>query len=88
MEHIRPVMLMVSADYLEQDCDQAVAGIEQLLKAVWQSEFLCRFSLYRTAIILIADVGLELGINKRSRQILEEILPQVSSDRQACNCWS
>lgn len=62
-----------------QQRDQASSGIEHLLKALWHSEFLCRFNLYRTAIILLADIGLEFGITRRSRQILEEIMPQVSN---------
>lgn len=55
-------------------------GIEHLLRALWYSEFLCRFNLYRTAIIILADIGLEFGMTKRSRQILEEIMPQVSTN--------
>ncbi|PPQ78100.1 hypothetical protein CVT25_015634 [Psilocybe cyanescens] len=39
-----------------------------------------RFNLYRTAIIILADIGLEFGMTKRSRQILEEIMPQVSTN--------
>lgn len=57
--------------------DQALSGVEHLLRALWHSEFLCRFNFYRTGIILLADVGLEFGMSKRSRQILEEIIPQV-----------
>lgn len=53
-------------------------GIDHLLKALWYSEFLCRFSLYRTAIIILADIGLEFGMTQKSRQIIEEIMPQVS----------
>ncbi|KAJ7582745.1 hypothetical protein C8J56DRAFT_791650 [Mycena floridula] len=52
-------------------------AIEQLLTALWHSEFLFRLPLYRTAIILLADVGLEFGMSKRCRRILEEIMPQV-----------
>jgi len=53
------------------------SGIDHLLKALWHSEFLCRFALYRTGIILLADISLEFGMSKRSRQILEEVMPQV-----------
>ncbi|KAF9532947.1 hypothetical protein CPB83DRAFT_873879 [Crepidotus variabilis] len=60
--------------------DQSTSGIDHLLKALWHSEFLCRFGLYRTAVILLADIGLEFGMSKRSQQILEEIMPQIIQD--------
>jgi hypothetical protein len=62
---------------MQQQCDQATSAIEPLLKALWLSEFQGRLNSYRTAIILLADVGLEFGMTKRSRRILEEIMPQV-----------
>ncbi|KAH0583911.1 hypothetical protein H2248_009503 [Termitomyces sp. 'cryptogamus'] len=58
-------------------CDQATSAIDQLLKALWHSEFLTRFSDYRTGIILLADVSIEFHLPKRSQRILEEIMPQV-----------
>ena len=58
---------------------QGSAAVEQLLRALWHSEFQCRYGSYRTAIILLADVGLEFGMTKRCKRILEEIMPQVSS---------
>ena len=48
------------------------------MRALWHSEFQCRYGSYRTAIILLADVGLEFGMTKRCKRILEEIMPQVS----------
>jgi hypothetical protein len=33
--------------------------------------------VYRTAIILLADVSLQFGMSRRARKILEEIMPQV-----------
>ncbi|KAI0283133.1 hypothetical protein BGY98DRAFT_1087979 [Russula aff. rugulosa BPL654] len=56
---------------------QGSAAVEQLLRALWHSEFQCRYGSYRTAIILLADVGLEFGMTKRCKRILEEIMPQV-----------
>ncbi|EMD38521.1 hypothetical protein CERSUDRAFT_82798 [Gelatoporia subvermispora B] len=57
--------------------DQAHTGIEMLLTALWHAEFQGRYGLYRTAIILLADVGLEFGMTKWCRRILEEIMPQI-----------
>jgi hypothetical protein len=57
---------------------QASTAVEQLLRALWHSEFQGRYGSYRTAIILLADVGLEFGMTKRCKRILEEIMPQVS----------
>ncbi|EGN92472.1 hypothetical protein SERLA73DRAFT_99306 [Serpula lacrymans var. lacrymans S7.3] len=61
---------------------QVASAIEPLLTSLWNSEFQGRFPLYRLSIILLADVGLELGQTKRCRQILEEILPQVISGNE------
>ncbi|KIY50891.1 hypothetical protein FISHEDRAFT_37690 [Fistulina hepatica ATCC 64428] len=57
--------------------NQASIAIEKLLVALWHSEFLCHFDEYRTAMIMLADVGIDFGIAVRSQQILEELLPQV-----------
>lgn len=62
-----------------KECSQAAHAIEQLLMALWNSEFLFRLSYYRTSIVLLADVGLEFGMSKRCRRILEEVMPQVSA---------
>jgi hypothetical protein len=58
---------------------QASTAIESLLRALWHAEFLCHYDSYRIGIILLADVGLEFGMSKRCRRILDEIMPQVST---------
>lgn len=68
----------------QQQVGQASTAVEQLLRALWHSEFQCRYGSYRTAIILLADVGLEFGMTKRCKRILEEIMPQVSSPIMWC----
>lgn len=62
--------------------DQAHACVEQLLKAIWHAEFLSHYGLYRTAVLLLADVGLEFGMTKWCRRIADEIMPQV--ERHFC----
>lgn len=62
---------------VEQRYDQSTTAIEQLLKALWHSEFLTRLTDYRTGIILLADISLEFGMSKRSQRILDEIMPQA-----------
>jgi hypothetical protein len=57
--------------------DHASISVERLLQALWHSEFQFRLNLYRTGIILLADVGLEYGMTKHCRRILDEIMPQV-----------
>ncbi|KAK0500607.1 hypothetical protein EDD18DRAFT_1348017 [Armillaria luteobubalina] len=58
-------------------CEQSPTAIHHLLTSLWHSEFLLRLNLYRTSIIMLADVGLELGLTKRSRRMLERIMPQL-----------
>ncbi|KDQ60855.1 hypothetical protein JAAARDRAFT_31853 [Jaapia argillacea MUCL 33604] len=73
-------------------CGQASTTIEQLLTALWHSEFQCRYSLYRTGIILLADVGLEFGMTKRCQKIIEEIMPQIINgddiEQRAVACFT
>ncbi|KAI0306373.1 hypothetical protein B0F90DRAFT_1814283 [Multifurca ochricompacta] len=71
---------------------QAATTVEQLLRALWHSEFQCRYASYRTGIILLADVGLEFGMTQRCKRILEEIMPQVIDgddlEQRALACYT
>lgn len=58
-------------------CEQSHASVDQLLTALWHAEYHGRYNLYRTAIILLADVGLEFGMTKWCKRILDEVMPQV-----------
>lgn len=60
-----------------QETEQSAYTIERLLTALWHAEYQFRFNYYRTGMIMLADIGLELGMTKRSQQIVESILPQV-----------
>jgi len=62
--------------------DQGSAIVDKLLVALWHAEFQCRYGLYRSGLILLADIGLEFGMTKKSRRMLEEIMPQVSEFRR------
>ncbi|KAI5899674.1 uncharacterized protein SCHCODRAFT_02605806 [Schizophyllum commune H4-8] len=57
--------------------DQASYTMDSLLSAVWHTEFLGRMDFYRPAIMLLADVSLEFEMARRSRRLIEEIMPQV-----------
>ncbi|KAJ7156003.1 hypothetical protein C8R43DRAFT_998757 [Mycena crocata] len=75
-----------------RECDQAKNAMDGLLTTLWHSEFLGRLNLYRTGIILLADVGLDYGMTKRSRRILDEIMPQIISgqdlEQRAFACFT
>ncbi|KAJ6496647.1 hypothetical protein C8R47DRAFT_349617 [Mycena vitilis] len=77
---------------LMQQCEQATSAIDGLLTALWHSEFLGRLNMYRTGIILLADVGLGYGMSKRSRRILDEIMPQIITgqdlEQRALACFT
>lgn len=60
-----------------QHADQGHAWVEPLLKALWHAEFQGRYGLYRTALVILADVGLEFGMTQWCRRIIDEIMPQV-----------
>ncbi len=60
-------------------CEQSHASVDQLLTALWHAEYHGRYNLYRTAIILLADVGLEFGMTKWCKRLLDEVMPQVGA---------
>lgn len=61
-----------------QEKRQAHQYVEPLLRALWHAEFQQRWGLYRVALVMLADVGLEFGMTKWSRRLIEDILPQVT----------
>ncbi|KAI0781023.1 hypothetical protein BD413DRAFT_501848 [Trametes elegans] len=63
-----------------REVDQSHTCVDQLLTALWHAEYQGRYALYRTAIVLLADVGLEFGMTKWSRRILDEVMPQIMSE--------
>ncbi|KAI0362002.1 hypothetical protein OH77DRAFT_1416202 [Trametes cingulata] len=60
--------------------DHAHTAVDQLLTALWHAEYQGRYALYRTAVVLLADVGLEFGMTNWSRRILDEVMPQIMSE--------
>jgi len=56
---------------------QAHQYIEPLLTALWHAEYQQRWGLYRTAVIMLADIGLEFGMTKWSHRLIEQIMPQI-----------
>ena len=73
-----PLNIQLYNNLFPKQCEQASATVEDLLRALWHSEFLCHFDSYRIGIILLADIGLEFGMSRRCQEILDEIMPQVS----------
>ncbi|KAF8350736.1 hypothetical protein F5887DRAFT_940689 [Amanita rubescens] len=75
-----------------RQCEQASATVEHLLRALWHSEFLCHFDSYRIGIVLLADIGLEFGMSKRCKLILDEIMPQIINgddlEQRATACFT
>jgi anaphase-promoting complex subunit 5 len=66
---------------LVQVSNQGSAMVDKLLVALWHAEFQFRYGLYRSGLILLADIALEFGMTKKPRRMLEEIMPQVSGLR-------
>ena len=68
---------VVMAIWLLQMCEQSHASVDQLLTALWHAEYHGRYNLYRTAIVLLADAGLEFGMTKWCKRLIDEVMPQV-----------
>ncbi|KAL1673367.1 hypothetical protein EV122DRAFT_222894 [Schizophyllum commune] len=68
--------------------DQASYTMDSLLSAVWHTEFLGRMDFYRPAIMLLADVSLDFEMARRSRRLIEEIMPQANDlEQRAFACF-
>jgi len=53
--------------------------VDKLLVALWHAEFQCRYGLYRTGLIMLADISMEFGLSQKARRMMEDIMPQVTS---------
>ncbi len=42
------------------------------------------FQYYRIAVVLLADIAIDLGLSKSGQRMIEEVLPQVGSWQQSC----
>ena len=52
--------------------------VDKLLVALWHAEFQCRYGLYRTGLIMLADISMEFGLSQKARRMVEDIMPQVT----------
>lgn len=53
--------------------------VDKLLIALWHAEFQCRYGLYRTGLIMLADISMEFGLSQKAQRMVEDIMPQVAS---------
>jgi hypothetical protein len=53
--------------------------VDKLLVALWHAEFQCRYGLYRTGLVMLADISMEFGLSQKARRMVEDIMPQVIS---------
>lgn len=56
---------------------QIPLGLQPLLDALWTTEFRGTWSLFRTGIALLADMGIGLGMARSGRDFLEECMAQI-----------
>jgi len=52
--------------------------VDKLLVALWHAEFQCRYGLYRTGLVMLADISMEFGLSQKARRMVEDIMPQVT----------
>jgi anaphase-promoting complex subunit 5 len=61
--------------------------VDKLLVALWHAEFQCRYGLYRTGLVMLADISMEFGLSQKARRMVEDVMPQVTTrprDRASC----
>lgn len=59
--------------------------VDKLLVALWHAEFQCRYGLYRTGLIMLADISMEFGLSQKARRMVEDVMPQVISRDRSWN---
>ncbi|KAF8333978.1 uncharacterized protein EI90DRAFT_3153365 [Cantharellus anzutake] len=60
-----------------KEANQPVLAVQPLMEAVWSSEFRGMFQYYRIAVVLLADIAIDLGLPKSGQHMIEEVLPQI-----------
>jgi len=53
--------------------------VDKLLVTLWHAEFQCRYGLYRTGLVMLADISMEFGLSHKARRMVEDVMPQVTS---------
>lgn len=56
---------------------QGSTMVDKLLVALWHAEFQCRYGLYRTGLVVLADISMEFGLSQKARRMVEDIMPQI-----------
>lgn len=56
---------------------QGSAMVDKLLVALWHAEFQCRYGLYRTGLVMLADISMEFGLSQKARRMVEDVMPQI-----------
>ncbi|KAG8748656.1 hypothetical protein FRC10_000047 [Ceratobasidium sp. 414] len=56
---------------------QIPLSLQPLLDALWTTEFRGTWNLFRTAVALLADLGIGLGLARSGREFLEECMSQI-----------
>ena len=52
-------------------------GMTALMTAIWQAEAMGVYSLYRLAVIMLAEMGLSMGLSASVTKTLGDCMPQV-----------
>ncbi|KAI0093630.1 hypothetical protein BDY19DRAFT_918021 [Irpex rosettiformis] len=75
-----------------REAGQGHTAVQPLLTSMWHSEFQQRYASYRPGVILLADIGLEFGLTKWCKKLVEEIMPQLISgddlEQRAFACFT
>ena len=54
-----------------------IPAINPLMEGLWITEFRGLYGLHRTAVVMLADIGIELGMARSAARMIEECWPQV-----------
>lgn len=59
------------------------------MEAIWSAEIRGMFSYYRIAVVLLADIGLDMNLSLTCLAWLDDIFPQVwKPSSLIVACWS
>ena len=73
-----------SRPLFSQARDQPIPALRPLMEAIWSAEIRGMFSYYRIAVVLLADIGLDMNLSLTCLAWLDEVFPQVSDWVKGC----
>jgi len=75
--HICPTPATTLYIFIAKSKQLPIPALKPLMEAIWTAEIRGMFRYYRIAVVLLADIGIDLNLGLTGLSWIEEIFPQV-----------